>query len=87
MADKYNIKDKESVVGFGGLDKVRFRQTIVPESELIMMVHIRKIRHNMLVICDFQGFVDRQLVVDGVVRGVILPPEFASSGLDETPSS
>jgi 3-hydroxyacyl-[acyl-carrier-protein] dehydratase len=73
MARKFDLS-VSGIMGFGGLDKVRFRRTVVPGDRLIVMVHFRKMRPNVMVICDFQGFVDRQLVVDGEIRGVVISP-------------
>ena len=71
---KCDFKD-DGVVGFGALNKVRFRGMVVPGQRLIVMVHVRKLRRNVMVICEFQGFVNQKLVVDGEIRGIVLPPE------------
>ena len=74
LAGKYKFKD-EGIVGFSGINNVRFRSMVVPGDRFVVMVGVRKLRRNVMVICDFQGFVDQTLVVDGEVRGIILPAE------------
>ncbi len=74
LAGKYKFKD-EGIVGFAGLNNVRFRNMVVPGGRLIVMVNVRKLRRNAMVICDFQGFVDQKIVVDGEIRGIVLPTE------------
>ncbi len=74
LGGKHGYKD-DGIVGFGGLNNVRFRNMVVPGDKLIVMVHVRKLRRNVMVICDFQGFVDQKLVVDGEIRGVVLPAD------------
>ncbi len=74
LTSVYDVKDR-GIVGFGGLNNVKFRGMVVPGDKLVLMAHVRKIRKNIMVICDFQGFVDEKLVVDGEIKGVVLPPE------------
>lgn len=59
-------------VGLGGLDNVRFRGPVVPGDRLILMLKRGKLRRNRLFHCDFQGFVNETMVVDGGIKGVAL---------------
>ncbi len=61
------------MIGFGGLDEVRFRDLVFPGSRLVIVAELLKIRRNALVICRFQEFVDQVLVCEGQIRGVALP--------------
>ncbi|MEM7457334.1 MAG: 3-hydroxyacyl-ACP dehydratase FabZ family protein [Planctomycetota bacterium] len=59
-------------VGLGGLDDVRFRGPVVPGDKLVVMLRRGKVRRNRMFSADFQGFVDQNLVVSGVIKGVAL---------------
>ncbi len=61
------------VIGFGGMDEVRFRGTVVPGDRLVVVVQSLKIRRGMMIHCRFQGFVRQSLVVEGRILGVCLP--------------
>ncbi len=74
MADLYDVKE-EGIVGFGGIDNVKFRGMVVPGDKLVVMASVRKLRRNVMVVCDFQGYVEDRLVVDGNIKGVVLPPD------------
>lgn len=63
--------DERPFVGFGGVDAVRFRDTVEPDCTMIFAAQPTRVRSRMF-IYDVQGFVDRKLVFEGVIRGVIL---------------
>ena len=71
FALKYKLVDN-GYVGLGGLEKVRFRGPVTPGDRLIVMLKLGKVRRNRLFSAEFQGFVDKSLVVQGVVTGVAL---------------
>jgi len=61
----------DTFVGFGGVDKVRFRSLIVPDCRLVMAVFLLK--HSRRVFrYQAQGFVDRKLVFEGEILGVLV---------------
>lgn len=62
-------------VGFGGLEEVRFRGPVFPNSRLVVMAQLVRLRPNALVTSRFQGFVNEQLVVEGIILGVPLPED------------
>ena len=72
----------DGTVGFGGLNNVRFRGMVLPGDTLVLMAKIRKLRKNVMVICDFQGFVNDKLVVDGEIKGIILPADAMKKAQD-----
>ncbi len=74
LAGKHNFAET-GIVAFGGMDNVRFRHIVVPGDRLVVMVAVRKLRRNAMVVCDFQGYVDQKPVVDGEIRGIVLPTE------------
>ena len=62
----------EGYVGLGGLESIRFRAPVCPGDRLTVMLRKGKVRHNVLFTAEFQGYVGRNLVVDGVIKGVAL---------------
>jgi 3-hydroxyacyl-[acyl-carrier-protein] dehydratase len=71
-AHKYKLLG-DSMVGFGGLDEVRFREPVVPGDRLIVMCKLLKLRKPYLLVCHFQGVVGRKLVVEGQLKGIPIP--------------
>lgn len=63
------------VVGFGGLDKVRFRDTVLPGDRLTIVSQITKLRRGRMIVSRFQEFVETRLVCEGEIRAVPLPVE------------
>jgi 3-hydroxyacyl-[acyl-carrier-protein] dehydratase len=72
FVQKHNLMEVE-MIGFGGLDNVRFRGAVVPGKRIVMAGKLIKLRPRRMSVCQFQGFVDESLVVDGEIRGVPLP--------------
>lgn len=62
------------VVGFGGLENVRFRGPVVPGNRLIMICRQEKVRRGRIIVSDFQGIVGTEIVCSGTIKGVPLPP-------------
>lgn len=62
----------EGNVGLGGLESVKFRGPVVPGDKLVIMMKRHRFRHNVIFNSEFQGYIDRNLVVDGVITGVVL---------------
>jgi 3-hydroxyacyl-[acyl-carrier-protein] dehydratase len=63
----------DAMVGFGGLEDVRFREPVVPGDRLIVMCELLKLRKPYLLVCRFQGIVDRNIVVNGRLKGIPIP--------------
>ncbi|TWU60533.1 3-hydroxyacyl-[acyl-carrier-protein] dehydratase FabZ [Rubripirellula tenax] len=61
------------IVGFGGVDDVRFRGIVTPGDNLILMVKLLKSRRNRMIIAAFQGVVNESIVVEGTLRGIPIP--------------
>jgi 3-hydroxyacyl-[acyl-carrier-protein] dehydratase len=61
------------VVGFGGLDNVRFRGMVRPGDRLLIACEMTRLRRGRIITCDFQGFVGANIVCEGEIRGVPLP--------------
>lgn len=69
---RYNLLDAK-VIGFGGLEDVRFREPVRPGDRLVIAVERVRVRPKAMIVCRFQGLVRDNIVVDGVIKGVPLP--------------
>ena len=63
------------VIGFGGLENVRFRDPVFPGDRLVLMCQHVRARRNRLIISRFQGVVRDALVVEGTLKGIAIPIE------------
>lgn len=64
-----------AMVGFGGLEEVRFRDPVVPGDRLIVMCRLDRVRRGRIIVCDFQGVVEDRIVVEGILKGIPIPIE------------
>ncbi len=71
FARKYDLIEAE-VIGFGGLEEVRFRGVVRPGERFVVLAKLLKLRR-MLLTCQFQGVVNDNLVVEGILKGIALP--------------
>ena len=53
---KFDLLGSE-MVGFGGLEEVRFRDPVIPGDRLYVMTQLTKVRRGRMIVCRFQGFV------------------------------
>lgn len=65
------------MVGFGGLEEVRFRDTVVPGDRLYLVCQMTRLRRGRMIVCRFQGIVNYRVVVEGVIKGI---PLWANGG-------
>ena len=63
------------MVGFGGLEEVRFRDPVLPGDRLVMVAELLKARKGRMCVCRFQGLVRTSIVVEGIMKGIPLPIE------------
>ena len=63
------------MVGFGGLEEVRFRDPVLPGDRLILMCRLDKVRRGRMIVCRFQGVVKDRVVIEGVLKGIPIPIE------------
>jgi len=68
------------VVGFGGLDNVKFRGVVRPGNRLTIAIQVTKYRRGRMVVCKFQEFVGTTLVCEGEVTGIALPSNIFDNG-------
>ena len=57
--------------GFGGVNNVKFRGSVEPGADLIMVVKAKKLRSRMAIF-EAQGFVDGTMVFEGEVTGIVI---------------
>ena len=69
---KHDLLGSE-MVGFGGLENVRFRDSVLPGDRLFVATELIRVRRGAMIVCQFQGFVADRIVVDGTIKGVPLP--------------
>lgn len=71
FAVKYDLLGCD-VIGLGGIENVRFRGSVFPGQRLTIMVLGTRVRRRGMIACEFQGWVDQHLVVEGELKGVPL---------------
>jgi 3-hydroxymyristoyl/3-hydroxydecanoyl-(acyl carrier protein) dehydratase len=62
-----------AMVGFGGLERVRFRDPVIPGDRLILLCKLLKARRNRMIVSQFQGVVNESVVVEGELKGIPIP--------------
>ncbi len=71
-AQRHNLL-KAEMIGFGGMDSVRFRGTVVPGDRLVIVAQKLQLRVGAMIRCRFQCFVNEQTVCEGQIRGIPIP--------------
>ena len=74
VSQKYDLLGAQ-MVGFGGLEDVRFRDLVLPGDRLIVMCKLDKVRRGRMIICQFQAVVKDRIVVEGTLKGIPIPVE------------
>lgn len=64
----------DGIVGFGGLDEVRFRGVVRPGDRFVVVCRLLKLRR-MLLTAEFQCFVRENMVCEGILMGTALPTD------------
>ncbi len=64
-----NLDPEKGFIGFGGVDKVKFRGTVTPGQRIIFLGRMLQIRSRRCVGAT-QGFVDGQMVYEGEITGM-----------------
>lgn len=85
FSQKYDLLGAD-MVGFGGLEDVRFRDPVIPGDRLVLMCEMTKLRRGRIVVTKFQGFVRNSLAVEGILKGIPIPIELVSSQLAKSTS-
>ena len=66
------------MIGFGGLEDVRFRDPVVPGERVVYIGKLKRVRAGRMLVSHFQGVVGENVVVEGVVKGIPIPVEALS---------
>ncbi len=78
FAQKYDCLGAQ-MLGFGGLEEVRFRDPVIPGERLVVISRMLKARRGRMIICQFQGVVGERIVVDGILKGIPIPVDMLSA--------
>ncbi len=81
FAHKYDLLGS-SMIGFGGLEEVRFRDPVVPGDRLILISRLLKARKGRMIISQFQGIVGDRIAVEGIIKGIPIPVDSLSPDSD-----
>ena len=81
---KHNMMQTK-MVGFGGLDDVRFRDPVVPGDRLILICQLLRVRPRRLIVSRFQGIVRNNIAVEGEIKGIPIPVEALGGQPDQGP--
>ena len=74
------------MVGFGGLEEVRFRDPVLPGDRIVYICALLKVRRGRMIVSRFQGVVKENVVVEGVIKGIPIPVD-ALTGRPAEPAS
>lgn len=84
FAHKYDLLG-EGMVGFGGLEEVRFRDPVLPGTRLVLMCELLKARRNRMIVCRFQGLVGLNIAVEGILKGIPIPTDALAKMMSAVP--
>lgn len=72
VTQRYDLLGAE-MVGFGGLEDVRFRDPVLPGDRLYLMCELGKVRRGRMIHSRFQAVVRGNIAVDGTLKGIPIP--------------
>jgi 3-hydroxyacyl-[acyl-carrier-protein] dehydratase len=67
---KFNLLKAGDFMGFGGMDEIRFRSPVFPQSRVIFLANATRIRPRVVAQFRFQSYCNDQLVMEGRLLGV-----------------
>ncbi|MFO0906621.1 MAG: 3-hydroxyacyl-ACP dehydratase FabZ family protein [Pirellulales bacterium] len=74
-----DLTREKSIIGFGGLDEVKFRDPVFPGDRLYLICKMERMRPGKMFVCRFQGVVQGEIAVEGVLKGVAIPESALSA--------
>ncbi|MFN3189327.1 MAG: 3-hydroxyacyl-ACP dehydratase FabZ family protein [Aureliella sp.] len=83
FSQKYDLLGA-AMVGFGGLEDVRFRDPVIPGDRLVLVCGMTKLRRGRIVVTRFQGFVRNSIAVEGILKGIPIPIDVVNSQLSKS---
>ena len=84
LSSYYAVKSSlmEGMMGFGGMEDIRFRGLVRPGNRLVIVTRLLKARRTIIT-CEFQSFVEQNLVCEGIIKGIPLPVDQLTAGLSD----
>ena len=81
LSSYYAVKNNlmDGMMGFGGMEDIRFRGLVRPGDRLVIVTRLLKARRTIIT-CEFQSFVDQNLVCEGMIKGIPLPVDQLALG-------
>ncbi len=64
------IYEEHGFIGFGGIERAKFRATIEPGCRLYLLGHLSEIRRSRKYVCDVQGVVNGALAFEATIAGL-----------------
>jgi 3-hydroxyacyl-[acyl-carrier-protein] dehydratase len=49
---------------------------VLPGNRFVIAARLLQVRRGAMVVCEFQGFVNRSMVCEGIIKGIPLPANF-----------
>ena len=80
FTQKHDLLSGAAMVGFGGMEQVRFRDPVRVGDRLVVMCEQLKVRPRAIIVCRFQAYVRENLVAEGQIKGIPLPVDALTSG-------
>jgi 3-hydroxyacyl-[acyl-carrier-protein] dehydratase len=68
----YHSITGDGIVGLGGLENVRFRSQVEPGDRLTIMLRKIRFRPSVMIVTEFQIYVERNLAADGEIKGIMI---------------
>ncbi|RMG00420.1 MAG: beta-hydroxyacyl-ACP dehydratase [Planctomycetota bacterium] len=81
FALKHQVINAE-MIGFGGLEDVRFRGVVPPGERFVIVAQLLKAKR-MILTCRFECFVRNNLVCEGILKGIPLSKEMVDAATAE----
>jgi 3-hydroxyacyl-[acyl-carrier-protein] dehydratase len=79
FTQKHDLLEGAAMVGFGGMEQVRFRDPVRVGDRLVVMCEQLKVRPRAIIVCRFQAYVRENLVAEGQIKGIPLPVDALTS--------
>jgi 3-hydroxyacyl-[acyl-carrier-protein] dehydratase len=64
------VYEEPGFIGFGGIERAKFRAPVEPGCRLYLLGHITQARPGRKYVCDVQGVVARTLVFEAAISGM-----------------
>jgi 3-hydroxyacyl-[acyl-carrier-protein] dehydratase len=64
------VYEEKGFIGFGGIERAKFRLAIEPECRLYLLGHLTEVRRGRKYVCDVQGVVAGTLAFEATISGM-----------------